>query len=251
MNIPGFLRTKFGYTKKETATLVVDGQNIKVERVDHWLPQGLRVGSLVTLNESWFLVNQALGGSAPTPPLTGKISAISSIVIGESSLNPIKLIRAYMADSDTFIQFTMQLTEVVTAPVLPSAYKLIEVHLFQTVFTDYPDDWEPVLGPDGLGQLIFTDNDGHEFTRVTGNGDYSKPENATENGIFDPAGQTGWVTDLNYHLYERQLNPDTTESLLIQVEEMREQNGKPGDSAVVTYSVGIGLPTSISFIPTT
>ena len=244
MNIPGFLRTKFGYKKVET--IKVDGQ--KVERLDSWLPQGLRIGSIVTLNENWFSINQAFGGSAPTPEtMNHTVKMISSLVINSG----IKLVRAYLTD-DLYIQFTMQFTQPapLALPLPPSAYKLIEIHLFQVVFTDFPTDWESVLGPDGLGQYIFTDNDGHEFHRVTGNGDYCEPQSAVERGISDAAGQTGWVTDINYHLYERQLDATSTESLLIQVEEVREQNGQPGDSAYVSFAVGIDLPTTTSFIPT-
>lgn len=236
MNIPGFLRTKFGYKKAETVK--VDGH--KVERLDSWLPQGLRIGSIVSLNEMWFALNQGLGGSAPTPSeMTHTVKQVSSLVINSD----IKLVRAYLTD-DLYIQFTME------KKAADTEYKLIQVHLFQVVFTDFPQDWESVLGPDGLGQYLFTDNDGHEFHRATGNGDYSAPESAVERGISDAAGQTGWVTDINYHLYERQLDADTTESLLIQVEEVREQNGQPGDSAFVTFAVGIEISASTSFIPT-
>jgi hypothetical protein len=238
MNIPGFIREKFGLKKAETTTIQVDGHKVEVDRLDSWLPQGLRIGSIISLNENWFYTNEGLGGTIPKPEeLTGTIQYLSYVDVDSK----IRLFRAFI-NPDLFLQFTIRKDD----------KHLEEIHLFSTVYTDFPQEWETVLGPDGLGQMEFYDSPGNRFYRVTGaNSSYEKPQEAEERGIFDPAGQKGWITDLSYHFYQRILSDDKTpEFLLIQVEDVREENGQPGDRASVTYSLGIELPVTTSLIPT-
>jgi hypothetical protein len=239
-------------TEFELVTLISDGEKWEIERKDAHLPKGLRIGAIATMPESVFIAAQAFGSVIPSRTGDFGIKSISAIHV---PLVPgMKVYRAYLTvcgdnDNCSFIQATVQIREETSDKV----EKLIELAYFTTVFTDYPsseEDWNNYLGEEGIGSINFTDNDGHEYHRVTGRGEHCRCLTAEEKGIITPAGDKGWASELSFHVYERELQDGSPEFCTIEVFEVKSSNVMNEESGGVRFMVGIPLPLDIVLIQT-
>jgi len=221
---------------KDTTTAIVDGHKLTVERADSTAPMGMRVGGLVDYPMAPITVANALGSLIEVS--TGnQILAISSC-----RFDGFTTFRAYLRSQSSKVEFIQ-----ITATGTDGNWKVEEAVLYSTFFIDFPqseDEWANYLDG-GIGQITYTNDEGTEYNRVTGDqtSDFIDPLHVKETLVFAANGESGSIAQNQFHLYERALG-ESSEYVLTEVTENEKL-------AVVHFFYGIPLPIAdIKFIQT-
>ena len=204
------------------------------ETLDKGLPLGGRIGGLVHIEDTSFIVANSVGGLVNRVAESASIVAICSYALGGN-----KTYR-YLLDTDplSYIQVTQQDGKV------EEVLYFVQVHRLQPTSIEVFDN---LLGEGGLGSAQFNSpmtNPPTAYVRCMGGEDdeYVEPFECTQKCIFDPLGETGFRAAVNLSYYSRLLSDGTPEFMCISmIEPLDVGPGMEGIDTAFVYDLGFPI----------
>ncbi|MBF0488952.1 MAG: DUF2491 family protein [Nitrospirae bacterium] len=216
--------------QKEALSGLLEG---KRQRVDSTIPLGLKINSIVKIDETKFIINeenlkvQSPGASTHTVVAAGKYT------IGPMSNYKVYLQSTMDKEDESIIQVVVENTEIVSL----AYFKVID-----EIFPATEDDWGVWLNYDTglIGYKDFIIDGELVYQRTIGSPqqDYIEPMEFTETVALDAYGMTGMKVDCLSMRYARDVG--INEYVVVTMEKVKDEFGAVKEAGI-TIMAGIEL----------
>ncbi|MBF0458647.1 MAG: DUF2491 family protein [Nitrospirae bacterium] len=216
----------------ETLSHLLEG---KKQRVDSTIPLGLKLNSIVKIDETKFIINegnlkvQSPGAGAHTVVAAGKYT------IGSMSNYKVYLQSTMDKEDASIVQVVVEGTEIISL----AFYRVID-----EIFPATEDEWGVWLNYDTglIGYKDFIIDGELTYQRTIGSPqlNYVDPLEFTETVALDPYGMTGMKVDCLSMRYAREVNKAVSEYVVVTMEKVKDEFGGVKEAGI-TIMVGIDL----------
>ncbi|MBF0320046.1 MAG: DUF2491 family protein [Nitrospirae bacterium] len=207
----------------------------KKERVDSTIPLGIKINSMVKIDETKFILNE--GKLKVQSPGAGTHTVVAA---GKYTIGPISNYKVYMQSAmdrndESIIQIAVENTEIISL----TYYRVVD-----EVFPASEDEWGTWLNYDTglIGYKDFIIDGELEYRRTIGSTqqDYVDPIHFTETVVMDPYGMTGMKVESRSMRYAREVDKDMQEYVVVTMEKVKNEFGTVKEAGV-TIMAGIDL----------
>ncbi|MBF0516795.1 MAG: DUF2491 family protein [Nitrospirae bacterium] len=216
--------------QKEALSGLLQG---KKQRVDSTIPLGLKINSIVKIDETKFLVNEGKLKVQSPGPESHTVVAAGKYTTGTMSNYKLYLQSTMDKEDESILHIVVENTELVS---------LAYFRVIDEIFPANEDEWGVWLN-DGTGLIGYKDFiiDGElSYGRTIGNKDqdYMQPIPFTETVVLDPYGMTGMKIDSLSMRYVR--DAGINEYIVVTMEKVKDEFGAVKEAGV-TIMAGIEL----------
>ncbi|MEO5360499.1 MAG: YjfK family protein [Nitrospirota bacterium] len=218
--------------QKEALSDLLEG---KKQRVDLTIPLGLKINSIVKIDETKFILNEEKLKVTSPGAATHTVVAAGKYTIGPMSNYKLYLQSTMDKEDESVIQVVVENTEILSL----AYYRVID-----EVFPADEDEWGVWLnyGTGLIGYKDFIIDGELIYQRTVGSHqqDYIEPMDYAETVALDPYGMTGMKIDGLSMRYAREVNKDMQEYIVVTMEKVKDEFGTVKEAGV-TIMAGIEL----------
>jgi hypothetical protein len=207
----------------------------KKKRVDSAIPLGLKINSIVKIDETKFMLNEGNLKVQSPGPGTHTVVAAGKYTLGPMSNYNVFLQSTMDKEDESIIQIVVENTDIISL----AYYRVID-----EIFPASDEEWGTWLDYETglIGYKDFIIDGELEYRRTIGGPDvnYVEPLEFTETIALDPYGMDGMRVDCLSMRYGREVSQDMMEYLVVTMEKVMDEFGAVKDAGI-TIMAGIEL----------
>ncbi|MBF0556684.1 MAG: DUF2491 family protein [Nitrospirae bacterium] len=216
--------------QKEALSGLLEG---KKQRVDSTIPLGLKINSIVKIDETKFIINEGILKVQSPGASTHTVVAAGKYTIGSMSNYKVYLQSTMDKEDESIIQVVVENTEIISL----AYFKVID-----EIFPASEDEWGVWLnyGTGLIGYKDFIIDGELVYQRTIGSPqqDYIEPIEFTETVALDAYGMTGMKVDCLSMRYAR--DAGISEYVVVTMEKVKDEFGTVKEAGI-TIMAGIEL----------